>query len=518
MLIRTVILMAQQDFQSSRRKVSLSVKVSLVLVGAAIFPLLLTLGFSELQTRPQLITQANNAMEGDARTRVQLIDTYFHERLLDTQTITQVPSVQLFVATPPSATATYQSLATHADYGLVAGTFRDSNYTVWSLFDPKGHLLLSYPTNPKPHGHSLVPPQYLQEVDAGKNFVSAVYYSHATNKASVDIYAPIITPQIPGNPHQKPVFLGFTRATLNLNYVWNIVNSDHNNGSYAFILDENGVRIAVPQNMSDQLLMKSVAPVAPAAQQQINLEARFGSSSGTVPVFADNSLTNLSNTSINNFQAQPAGQKEAFQIVHDPTDAAIVPWHYFVLSPVNTVTLVANQQLLVTIIIAAAMSALVALLGIIVGRNITRPILLSVENLLNNSRALSSLAARQRDAASEQMWVVDSSQVGLQSVQYYTDATQVAAQRLTETGIELIQNWQHAEPAMIRKALEHVITGSKYIEEAAHHQTVSNQKLSTALKVATQVTEQLATGATSATDAATQLEQVVQQLRSVVGD
>src|SRR6202022_874550 len=128
---------------------------------------------------------------------------------------------------------------------------------------------------------------------------------------------------------------------------------------------------------------------------------------------------------------QPAEKQDSFQIVHDPTDATIIPWHYFVLSPVNTVTSVANQQLFVTIIVAAAMSTLVALLGLIVGRNITRPILRSVENLRSNSRALSSLAARQRDAASEQMWVVDSSQVGLQSVQYYTDATKVAAQRLT---------------------------------------------------------------------------------------
>ncbi len=511
--------MAQQDFQSSRRKVSLSVKVSLALVGAAIVPLLLTLSFSELQTRPQLITQANNAMEGDAKTRVQLIDTYLHERLLDTQTITQVPSLQQFVGTPPAMTASYQSLATHADYALVAGTFRDKNYTIWSLFDPKGHLLLAYPKTPKPHGQYLVPPQYLQAVNAGKNFVSAVYYDHATNKASVDIYAPIYLSQVPGST-QKPVYLGFILATLNLDYIWNIVDTDHDNGtgSYAFILDENGVRIAVPQGMNNQLLMKSVAPVAAAAQQEINREARFGSTSGSVPVFGDNALQEkLSSQSISNFQAQPTGATESFQIVHDPTDSTIVPWHYFVLSPVNTVTSVANQQLLVTIIIAAAMSTLVALLGLIVGRNITRPILLSVENLRSNSRALSSLAARQRDAASEQMWVVDSSQVGLQSVQYYTDATKVAAQRLTETGMDLLQRWQQAEPGTTRKSLEHILTASKYIEEAAQHQTASNQKLSTALKVATQVTEQLATGATSATDAATQLEQVVQQLRSVVG-
>jgi hypothetical protein len=511
--------MAQQDFLPTRRGVSLSVKVSLALVLAAIVPLLITLGFSELQTRPQLITQANNAMEGDAKTRVQLIDTYFHERLLDTLTITQVPSVQQFVAAPPT-TPGYQSLATHALYGLVAGTFRDKNYTTWSLIDPKGHLLLSYPTQPKRHGQYLIPPQYLQEVDTGKNFVSSVYYNPTTKKASVDIYAPIITTQTPGAPPQKPVFLGSLVATLNLDYIWNIVNSDHDNGtgSYAFILDENGVRIAVPDNLKAQLLNKSVAKIPDATQQQINREARFGSNNGTVPVFSDPTLaTKIQTPSISNFQAQPANEKDSFQIVHDPTDPAIIPWHYFVLSPINTVTAVANQQLLVTIIVAAAMSTLVALLGVIVGRNITRPILRSVDNLRSNSRALSSLAARQRDAASEQMWVVDSSQVGLQSVQYYTDATKVAAHRLTETGMELMQRRQQVDPNVTKKALEHVITASRYIEDASQHQTTSIQKLSTALKVATQVTEQLATGATSATDAATQLEQVVQQLRSVVG-
>lgn len=511
--------MAQQDFLPTRRGVSLSVKVSLALVLAAIVPLLITLGFSELQTRPQLVKQANNAMEGDAKTRVQLIDTYFHERLLDTLTITQVPSVQQFVAAPPT-TPNYQSLATHALYGLVAGTFRDKNYTTWSLVDPKGNLLLSYPTKPKVHGQYLVPPQYLQEVDKGGNFVSSVYYNPTTKKASVDIYAPIITTPTPGAPPQKPVLLGSIVATLNLDYIWNIVNSDHDNGtgSYAFILDENGVRIAVPNDMQDQLLIKSVAKIPDATQQQVNREARFGSNNGTVSVFADPTLaTQMQTTAINNFQTQPSGQKDSFQVIHDPTDPKYVPWHYFVLSPINTVTAVANQQLLVTIIVAAAMSTLVALLGLIVGRNITSPILRSVDNLRSNSRALGTLASRQRDAASEQMWVVDSSQVGLQSVQYYTDATKVAAHRLTETGIELMQRRQQVDPAFTKKALEHIITASRYIEDASQHQTTSIQKLSTALKVATQVSEQLATGATSATDAATQLEQVVQQLRSVVG-
>src|SRR6266487_3061291 len=87
---------------------------------------------------------------------------------------------------------------------LSAGTFRDKNYTTWTLFDPKGQLRLSYPTTPKTYGPYLVPPQDLQAVVAGKNFISPVYYTPQTQKASVDLYAPIATPQIPGTPQQKP--------------------------------------------------------------------------------------------------------------------------------------------------------------------------------------------------------------------------------------------------------------------------------------------------------------------------
>ena len=187
------------------------------------------------------------------------------------------------------------------------------------------------------------------------------------------------------------------------------------------------------------------------------------------------------------------------------------------LSPVSTVTAVANTQLLFTTMIALAITIIVTIGGIIAGRRISRPIMNSVEYLRNNSLALSELAVRQRDAASEQMWVVDSSQVGLQSVQYYTQATQFAAHQLYEAAAELGQRWEYLDTQEARQKLERIISAAKYIEQAAQYQESSNEKLATALKVATQVTEQLAHGATSATDAASQLEQVVKQLRYVVG-
>jgi len=71
--------------------------------------------------------------------------------------------------------------------------------------------------------------------------------------------------------------------------------------------------------------------------------------------------------------------------------------------------------------------------------------------------------------------------------------------------------------AQVEQMLEQMAITTKYLEQATNFQDISNQKLGTALKVATQVTEQLHNGTTSATLAATKLEEVVSKLRKVVG-
>jgi len=498
--------MSQRELNMRRqRRISLSLRVSMLLMFAAILPLIITVAISEYFSRPQLVDQANTAMQSDAQRSTQLINTYFTERLLDVATLSQVPTVQAFLAKEkPTPDDTL-----HASYSLVAGSIRDKRYTTWVLFDTHGKLRLYYPTVPQAHGQYLVPPAYLQAVTTGKSFISAVYYDPKTQKASVDIYHPIML----GQTH---TMLGFIRSTLKLDYIWDIVQKDqgaNGNGSYAFILDQNGVRIA---DTDASRLFSAVAPLSTQTQLLINSEARYGTEQ-KVPVLADPTLAAFQQNSQpdNLFQMTPANQSETFQAVRQPT--AIVPWSYFVLSPVSTVTSVANSQILITSVIALVVLLLAAIVGVVVGRRITRPILGSVEYLRGSSEALNALATKQQNGAKEQMWVVDSSQVGLQSVQYYTDASRVAAHQLSEMSGELAQHWYQIDPQTAKGILEQMSQTAQYIENATHYQDTSNQKLATAIKVTSQVTEQLATGATSAGDAANQLERVVNQLRNVVG-
>jgi hypothetical protein len=494
-----------------RRGLSLSLRVSLLLMLAAILPLLITVASSELLARPVLVTQANIAMESDVHSRVQLIDTYLNERILDAETLTQVPSLVAFMATPPRLAT--RDLAVHAGYALAAGILRDKRYTTWALFDPQGHLRLYYPTTtpPAPRGHYLVSPGDVREIQSGKTFISPVYYNPKTQKAFLDIFSPVVT-----TTTSKLTYLGFVRATLNIDYIWNVVSNDqgaNGDGSYAFILDQNGVRIA---DTGPSRRFTAVAPLAPPVQQTITSEARYGST-GSVPVLADSTLANRvqSKRPQATFQMTPGGQSGMFQVAQ--RTLTMVPWTYFVLSPVSTVTAVANQQLFNTVVIAFIVLVLAAFTGLLVGQLITRPILRSVERLRSNSEALNRLATKQQSAATEQTWVVDSSQVGLQSVQYYTNATSIAARRLSDMGLGLLQNRDYQNVESMRQVVSQMISAAQYIEKAAHYQTTSNQKLATAIKVTTQVNEQLAEGAISASDAASQLEQVVSELRQVAG-
>ena len=505
--------MLQQDLAlKKRRGIALPGRIAIGLVCAAVLPLIIMLAFISFITRPALIDQTNKAMASDAEARVQLIDAYFNERLLDAQTLTQVPSVQTFIALPYNPqSAEYNDQAIHAKYALIAGIYRDKNYTSWSVFDQTGQLRLYYPVQPQKHGASFTRSQDMQQVLAGKTFITPVFYSPNTKKATVEIYSPLLDFQNPGKVR------GFMQATLNLDYIWNkIVQKDlgsNGQGSYAFILDENGVRIA---DTDPGQRFTSIHELDPEVQQQISQEERYGNNS-PVRVLADPAITQAlkNHSSTASFQAQPAGQQEPFQVARQA--ATTVPWNYIVLSPISTVTNLAYKQQIYITIIACLASLLVAIIGAFAGRSISRPILNAVEYLRGNSQALTMLAASQQEAASEQIWVVDSSQVGLQSVQYYTEANKIASYRLIETVKELAQHWQYANRQQIEQAFERIVQSARYIGNASDYQDASNQKLATALKVAIQVTEQLHTGATSATEAATQLERVVQELRAVVG-
>jgi methyl-accepting chemotaxis protein len=261
-----------------------------------------------------------------------------------------------------------------------------------------------------------------------------------------------------------------------------------------------------------------MAPLSKQLQQRISDENLYGNSHTAVKTLADPDLmSQIQNGSTSPlFQVTPAltGQTYQTYAVH----CQVVPWTYLVLRPVNTITQAATQQDFYLFLIAAIVTALAAIVGLFVGRSITQPILQSVSSLIKSSEMLKTLANRERVTATEQKWIVDSAQTGLKSVQYYAEASNIASRKLDETGRDLLQYRDRMDARTMGQHLNDVIATANYLEKAASHQEQSSKRLSTAIRITTQVTEQLLAGATSASDAADQLEDVITQLRRVVGE
>src|SRR6266700_5453597 len=116
--------------------------------------------------------------------------------------------------------------------------------------------------------------------------------------------------------------VGILRTTFDLRYIWSIIDDEagaNGSGSYAFVLDENGVYIAAtnphpdPEDMTHSpLLFRSVAPLSPTLQQRIKREQLYGSDGKTsVPVLIEPALAQRKMTPTT-FQMMPTGQHEMF--------------------------------------------------------------------------------------------------------------------------------------------------------------------------------------------------------------
>ncbi len=448
-------------------------------------------------------------METDAQTHAQLIDNYFTQKLLVLKSLDYTPLVQEYLLDP---VGDQKNVPTILQNGFAIQRLIDPDVTLVTFFDPGGKLLLSYSLyglKPQPHGKYMIPPEDVQQIAKGQQFVSNVYYDPLTHKSTVELYTPVYSTTLKR-------LLGVVRDTLDLDTVGRIVKSEKDvNGaaSYAFILDQNGVRIVDPDPTT---LFTSIAPLNATLQENITAENRYGKNS-TLPVQADSNLRSIQSQPKPpvTFQEVPAGKNELFQVTRRPLSS--VPWTYFVLTPVNEVIAVANQQLLIIVLIASAIILPVAVIGWIVGYRISSPILRSVKSLVKNNHVLNQLSEREKKASSEQVWIVEASKTGLESQQYYTDASKIAARRLNELGRGLLER-RDVDKYTTLNIVKQMVNIGLYFEKAIAYQEEANKKVAVAVKVTDEVAEQLASGAESTSEAANELDGIVNQLRQIVGN
>src|SRR6185437_9918167 len=110
--------------------------------------------------------------------------------------------------------------------------------------------------------------------------------------------------------------------SISLHRLWEPVNSEtqaNGNGSYAFVLDQHGVRIAYtnPDHSGftrPHALFKAIAPLSTDFQQQIQSENLYGNAANAVTSIEDSTLANEQKASqqATIFQFDPTGQGQTF--------------------------------------------------------------------------------------------------------------------------------------------------------------------------------------------------------------
>jgi hypothetical protein len=534
------------------RRLPLSARLSILVLLAAILPLAAVVGINDLLARKTLEQQGRAALTTDAQSKASLVELYLHERVLDGQALATLPTAPAFLIcaelphlpasqqaqfTPLAATLGCQTqettLYTPSNCrGLKVGVNRDPNYVVWTLYDARGSALLSSSSEnsgetacPATNAAAVSPDILQQVVPKASSWISPVY-SDATKQSSfVDVYTSITLAPLAGDKVQTVV--GFLRATLKLSYIEGLVQKEagaDGTGSYAFISDSSGIRFA---DSNPAELFTTVTPLSAATQRQIASTQRFGSSGqlqeDLLPAVAS-SLQSAEDPDSFQSAAVP-GSPTLYQFVRvhinvtNPLTNAPIPvgWSYFVLSPISTVTAVANNQLKTSIMIAAVIAVLAILLGLITGRQVARPVHAAAGDLEGAAAALKMLASRQESSAGEQQWVVDACKKGLDSVRYLCDAMNQAARRIYDASNWFSDYWDRLNEEQARRTVQHLLELARYIDEGARRQQESNDRLGKAITVTDQVSDQLAAGATAASQSAEQLEQVVSNLQRVVG-
>ena len=503
---------ALKSSTSPTRRFSLSAYISFLLIAVALLTLIAAISSIEVFLRPALINQISSDMERDAQTHVQLIDTYFSERLNDVKILSASQPLKALLNGDQNETGAVSDLLFSAFHRDVA------DYISLSVLNTHAQIVLTYPAAPQSHGSYLIQPEAQAQLQTSAGVVASdVFYDPLANNPSIDLYTHIFSTNF------QPI--GTLRASISLHRLWEPIDSEaQENGasSYAFVLDQHNVRIAYtnPDHSGftrPHYLFKAVAPLSASFQRQIQSENLYGNSANTVTTINDSALAATQNTNQQSsiFQFNPTGQGQAFMAAK--YSSAVFPWTYFVLKPLSAVTGLADQQLQTVILTVSIVILFAVIIGGLAGRRIALPITRSALSLRSSSQILKSLAEQEQTVATEQTWMVEASQIAVKSVKYYTYAVRKVSRRLVFLCTDLKEDPRHFDQARLANVLAEITKTAEYIEIAMKYQEQANEKLVSSIHMTTQTATQLTRDAKSTDDTAAQLEQIVQQLTRVVG-
>lgn len=237
---------------SSVRRRSFAIKLSAVLL-AALVPLAILAGLEWFAAPPV-------APNAEATRVADELDRMLQIRLKETFTIAAFPSIRVFAATEPTSKSQRATVALNELQAWVAA---DPQVREVFVLDRQATVVLTTGTG---RGQDWGQRAFVKSPLAGKLDLSPI--AHDAGEYSQYYSAPILDSS--GN------VAGVLVARIAAQELWDAVNSagDADSGQFAFLVDENGVRLADGGDATR--ILQALAPLTPDVQARVIGERTYG--------------------------------------------------------------------------------------------------------------------------------------------------------------------------------------------------------------------------------------------------
>jgi methyl-accepting chemotaxis protein len=339
----------------------------LILLLVSQVPLIVVAGFTILNARRALLTQAGLSMLGVGTQVARELDNQLLAWREDIVSASQLPEVVAYAMNPTDATARTAVRALRAE---ATKTHHDSIAVV----NRQGKIILSSVDSDVNSDVSFRP--YFLEALRGEAYVSDPSVSVITGKPSLFMSAPVRD----GNNQVVAVI----RSRLDLYGLWDLVEQAAEQsvpGTVAMLLDNHGIRIAHSKSKGNRegvvhtLLYRAVAPLSEETTKQIVAEKRFGQATAQrVNVLPLSEVaTAVHSSHATTFDA--AADQSHVRHQSSAVPLKNKPWHLVLQAPEPSFTRAAVQMTHMGLAASAGFGLLTILAAYFIARGITTPLL-----------------------------------------------------------------------------------------------------------------------------------------------
>ncbi len=362
--------MAGRTPKASLRDWSIRTKLVVFALVLAIVPILLAAVVASILFTNNARQRALLFMQHEGQATVQLLDARLSEGQAFVKVLGLAPALANFAARPTDPMA-----RDAASRLLRAANDKDKFYESVAIVDKTGKIILSSVAGDIGSDVSVRP--YFQKAMQGVAYTADPSVSIITNKPATFYSAPIQDP--------SGQVLAVVRIRAALEDFAQVVDRDAGSqgpGSYGMLLDEYGIRLAIsttPANRTDvasKFLYRAIAPVPPEAEKAMVAEKRFGRAAESkvgvlsipdlvpalqsptdVPIFEMNS--DLNNERNLGYSIRMRNK----------------PWRYVLVTPQSTFNAQTFGLQMIVLVISLGSAVLAAVIGILIGRTISNPLL-----------------------------------------------------------------------------------------------------------------------------------------------